>query len=130
MGDAIALIECLNGGGIGVSLLPVVVINREFRRQIMAVGIRSGRILKIHKKWADGFTVIWQILIIALFGGVYFGLSHLQTDRQDRNSALILLAVVIIVAAIWQAAGMAVARVHMLLEGIDLERKHAGSLSS
>jgi hypothetical protein len=89
----------------------------------MATETPSGRIIRIHKKWADGLTIIWQILVIAVFGGIFLLFEHLQVDVQDRNSALILLAAVTIVSAIWQAAGLAVARVHMLLQGIDLERK-------
>jgi hypothetical protein len=88
----------------------------------MATETPSAQIIRIHKKWADGFTIIWQILVIVLFGGIYLLLGHLQVGEQDRNSALILLAVVVIVSAIWQAVGLAVARVHMLMQGIDLQR--------
>lgn len=88
----------------------------------MIVETPSARIIRIHKKWADGLTIIWQILVVAVFGGLFLLLEHLQADPQDRNSSLILLAAVVIVSAIWQAAGLAVARVHMLMQGIDLDR--------
>lgn len=88
----------------------------------MTTETSSARIIRIHKKWADGLTIIWQILVVMVFGGIFVLLEYSQLDVQNRNSALILLAVVTIVTAIWQAAGLAVARVHMLIEGIDLDR--------
>src|ERR1700728_2963406 len=90
------------------------------RSKLMATETPSARIIRIHKKWADGLTIIWQILVITLFGGFYLLLEYLQVDAQDRNSALILLVAVTVVSAIWQAVGLAVAIVHMAMLGSDL----------
>lgn len=80
------------------------------------------RIIKLHKRWADGWTLLWMIFAFLLFGGIYIGLEQLGVGAAEQMAAFILLSVMVLVAAIWQSAGMGVARVHMVLNGIDLER--------
>ena len=29
------------------------------------------RIIKLHKRWADGYTLLWQVFVVLPFGGVY-----------------------------------------------------------
>ena len=41
----------------------------------------------------------------------------------ERAGAFVLLAAMVLATAIWQAVGLGVARVHMLLDGIDLETR-------
>ena len=81
------------------------------------------RIIKLHKRWADGWTLLWQIFALLLFGGIYIGLEQFGVGAAERPAAFILLGVMVLVAAIWQSTGLGVARVHMLLNGIDLERQ-------
>jgi hypothetical protein len=80
------------------------------------------RIIKLHKRWADGLTLLWQILALLLFGGIYIGLEQFGVGAAERSAAFILLGVMVLVEAIWQSTGLGVARVHMLLSGIDLEQ--------
>ena len=80
------------------------------------------RIIKLHKRWADGYTLFWQIFVVLLFGGIYFVLEEFGAGAAERTDAFVLLAVMVLVAAIWQSTGLGIARVHMLLRGIDLER--------
>jgi hypothetical protein len=80
------------------------------------------RIIKLHKRWADGLTLLWQIFALLLFGGIYIGLEQFGVGAAEQSVAFILLAVMVLVAAIWQSTGLGVARVHMLLNGIDLEQ--------
>ena len=77
---------------------------------------------RLHKRWADGYILLWQLFIFLLFGGIYFVLEQMSVDAQERTAALVLLAAIVLVSAIWQATGLGIARVHMLLNGIDLER--------
>lgn len=79
------------------------------------------RIIKMHKRWADGYTLLWQMFVLLLFGGIYIGLEQIGVGAAERAAALILLSVMVLVAAIWQSTGLGIARVHMLLDGIDLE---------
>jgi hypothetical protein len=45
-----------------------------------------------------------------------------QERAEERTAALVLLAVMVLIAAVWQATGLGIARVHMVLSSIDLER--------
>jgi hypothetical protein len=54
--------------------------------------------------------------------GLFF-IDQSGIDAAERACALVFLACMILVAAIWQAVGLGVARVHMVLSGIDLERR-------
>jgi hypothetical protein len=80
------------------------------------------RIFKLHKRWADGLTLLWQMFVLLLFGGIYIALEQFDVAAAERSTVLIFLGVMVLVAAIWQSTGLGVARVHMLLNGIDLER--------
>jgi hypothetical protein len=88
------------------------------------------RIIKLHKRWADGYTLFWQMFIFLLFGGIYFVLEQIDVGTQERTTAFVLLAAMVLVAAIWQATGLGIARIHMLLNGIDLEQPSSGENSS
>ena len=79
------------------------------------------RILKMHKGWADKFTLFWQGFILLLFGGIYFFLDQLGVDAADRTNALMLLSTMVLTAAVWQAVGLAIARIDMVIRGINLE---------
>jgi hypothetical protein len=79
-------------------------------------------IIKLHKRWADGLTLLWQIFALLLFGAIYIGLEQFGVGAAERSAAFVLLAVMVLIAAIWQSTGPGVARVHMLLNGIDLEQ--------
>jgi hypothetical protein len=68
------------------------------------------RIIKLHKRWADGLTLLWQTFALLLFGGIYVGLKQFGVGAAERSAAFILLGVM--VAAIWQSTGLGVARVH------------------
>lgn len=84
------------------------------------------RILRLHKTWADRYTLLWHLMILLLFAGAWFLLNQSGVDAAERAGAFVFLAVMILAAAVWQAVGLAVARVHMLLIGIDLEARSKG----
>lgn len=79
------------------------------------------QILKLHKGWADRYTLLWQLFVLALLAGLEFILSYVGIELPERTALVTLLATMVIVAAIWEAAGVAIARVHMILSDIDLE---------
>lgn len=87
----------------------------------MRLESQGTRILRLHKRWADCWTLLWQGFVLLLFGGIYFLLDEAGVASADRAAPLVLLAVMVLVAAIWQAAGLAVARIHMLIERVDLD---------
>lgn len=79
------------------------------------------QILRLHKTWADRHILLWQIFILLLFGGIYFLLEKSGVDAAEQAGAFVLLAVMVLAATIWLAVALGVARVHMLLKGIDLD---------
>lgn len=78
-------------------------------------------IIKLHKAWADRYTIVWQIIAVGVIAGIYILTQQIEVAPQERTNALILLAAIVIVSAVWQAAGLAVARIHMIVRGIALE---------
>ena len=80
------------------------------------------RMIRLHKAWADRYTILWQFIIVILFGGIYAVLGEAHASASDRTDALILLAVMVLSGVVWQAVGLGVARVHMLIAGIDLDK--------
>lgn len=77
--------------------------------------------LRLHKRWADAHSAIWQIITVGLFVGVYILLDQIGVAPVERTDVFILLAAVLLSAAVWQAVGLGVYRVHLLFKGIDLE---------
>jgi hypothetical protein len=81
------------------------------------------RIIRLHKKWADGYTLLSQLVILLLFTGIYLLFEQAGIGAAERAGAFVLLAAMVLATAIWQAVGLGVARVHMLLDGMDLETR-------
>lgn len=79
------------------------------------------QILKLHKGWADRLTMLWQLIALLLFGAIYFLFDQAGVSGDERTSAFVLLAVMILIAAVWQAAGLGIARIDMLMKGINLK---------
>lgn len=82
-------------------------------------------ILKLHKSWADRTTLFWQMFVLLLFGGIYILLDQAGIAALDRTGTLLILAVMVLIAAIWQAIGLGIARIHMVLRDVDLETGHS-----
>jgi hypothetical protein len=79
------------------------------------------RILKLHKRWADRYTLGWLGFTVLLLTGFQFVLDRAGVEAAERTMIVLLLAVIVLVAAIWQAIGLGIARVHMIVSGINLE---------
>jgi hypothetical protein len=58
------------------------------------------RIIKLHERWADGYTVIWLGFVLTLLTGVLFALEYAPVEQGARIAILVLLAAMVIVAAI------------------------------
>jgi hypothetical protein len=81
------------------------------------------QIIRLHKTWADRYMVFWQVLTLLVFFGAYLVLSESNAEPAASTGALVLLATIVLIAAIWQAVGLAVARVHLILKGVNLENQ-------
>lgn len=80
------------------------------------------RITKPHKRWADRYTLAWLGFAVLLLTGFQFVLDRAGIEAAERTAGMLLLVLVVLLAAIWQAIGLGIARVHMIMRNIDLER--------
>ena len=80
------------------------------------------RIIKLHKHRADRFTLRWLGFALLLLTGFQVVLDRFAIAAAGRTGVMILLALLILIATVWQAVGLGVARAPMLMKGINLER--------
>jgi hypothetical protein len=73
------------------------------------------RIIRAHWGWAGWYAMIWVIVTVLTFGGIFLIFDFLGADDSIRTPALVLLATITIVNAIWRAAGMLAARIELML---------------
>ena len=68
-----------------------------------------------HISWSHRFALFWLVLSLVLFGGAY-ALAEIG-DMSDANRTLmfVMLGTIIVTNAIWQAAGLALARLENLI---------------
>jgi hypothetical protein len=80
------------------------------------------RIIKLHKGWADRYSLMWLGFALLLVTGFQFVLERAGIEAAERTGVMLLLGLIVLLAAIWQAVGLGIARIHMIMKGIDLER--------
>src|SRR5258705_13997324 len=80
----------------------------------MAANARSIEVLKTHKRWADVYSLISIVLVVGLMSITALLADATNTDTATRVEMFITVAAVVIVVSIWQAAGLALARVHKI----------------
>ena len=78
-------------------------------------------ILRLHTSWSDRYMVIWCGIAVLMFAGSYFIARVAGVDAAGRATAYVLIGTLLMLGAIWHAAGLLIARIHMLLEGTALE---------
>jgi hypothetical protein len=81
----------------------------------MAVNARSIEVLKTHKRWADVYSLISVVLVVGLVSVTALLADAANTDMATRIGMFVTMTAVVIVVSIWQAAGLAVARLHRIL---------------
>lgn len=77
-------------------------------------------IIRLHKRWADGYTPISQVLILLLSGGAYILSQHTGLGAPERIGAFILFTAIILATVFWQAVRLGIVRAPMIMRGIDL----------
>jgi hypothetical protein len=82
----------------------------------MALEEREIAIIRKHKRWADGYSMIWNVLAFAVLAGTYGLLTMLDASDTDRVCLMIVAATLVLVNAVWQAAGMALAAMERTLQ--------------
>jgi hypothetical protein len=81
----------------------------------MAMNERSVEILKAHKRWADLYSLISIVLVVGLVAITAMLADAANTDMATRIGMFVAMTAVVIVVSIWQAAGLAVARIHKII---------------
>ena len=71
------------------------------------------RILREHWEWAGRYAIFWVVFTIVIFGGAHLLFDYLGTDDQTRVLAFIFLATLVLVNAVWRAAGALAARLEL-----------------
>jgi hypothetical protein len=78
------------------------------------------RLLQEHKRWADRFAMAYIVFTVCLFVGSAVLLDSLDATSDVRLAALLLLGIIVIVHAIWMAAGVAVAHLNEIVASTNL----------
>jgi hypothetical protein len=81
----------------------------------MAANTRSIEVLKTHKRWADVYSLISIVLVVGLMSITALLADAANADTATRVGMFITIVAVVIVGSIWQAAGLAVTRVHRII---------------
>jgi Kef-type K+ transport system membrane component KefB len=81
----------------------------------MAMNERSIEILKTHKRWADVYSLISIVLVVGLVAITAILADAANADMATRIGMFVTMTAIIIVVSIWQAAGLAVARIHKII---------------
>jgi hypothetical protein len=68
-----------------------------------------------HMSWSQKFALFWLALSLLLFGGAYALAEFGDMPEATRALMFIVLGTIIIINAIWQATGLALARLENLI---------------
>jgi hypothetical protein len=80
-------------------------------------------VLKIHKAWADRFSIFSIVLVVGLMVTAAALAEMAKADAATQTGMMIIMGTIVIVVCIWQAAGMVAARIHELI----LEQRDAAT---
>jgi hypothetical protein len=73
------------------------------------------RVIRAHWEWAGRYAMVWIIVTVLIFGGIFLMFDFLGADDSVRTPSLVMLATITIVNAIWRAAGVLAARIELML---------------
>ena len=73
------------------------------------------RILRAHWEWSASYALLWIIVTIIIFGGIFAVLDFVGAGEHVQIPSLILLLAITTVNAIWRAAGVLAARIELIL---------------
>ena len=71
--------------------------------------------LRIHKRWADPFSLVSIVLVVGLLGVTATLADYANADLATRIGMLMIMAAVIIVVCVWQAAAFVAAAIQNLI---------------
>jgi Kef-type K+ transport system membrane component KefB len=78
----------------------------------MAANERSIEIPKTHKRWTDVYSLVSIALVVGLVAITAMLADAANSDMATRIGMFVTMTAIVIVVSIWQAAGLAVVRIH------------------
>jgi hypothetical protein len=69
--------------------------------------------------WSHRFALFWLALSLVIFGGAYLLAEVSEMSETNRTLMFVMLGTIVVTNVIWQAAGLALAR----LENVILPRR-------
>lgn len=79
-------------------------------------------IIREHMGWARTYAIYWLVMCMVVFGAAYGIAEMIDISTELRAPLLVMLGTIIIVNAVWQAAGLMMVR----LEQVILPRVRPG----
>lgn len=73
------------------------------------------RSLRAHWEWSGRYAMLWIVVTVIIFGGIFAMLDILGAGERVQVPSLILLLAITTVNAIWRAAGVLAARIEVML---------------
>ena len=77
------------------------------------LGPEEMQILRETSEWAGRYAIYWLLFTISIFIGAHLLFEYLGADANTRILAFILLATLVLVNAVWHAAGAVAARIEL-----------------
>jgi hypothetical protein len=68
-----------------------------------------------HMSWSHKFAIFWLALSLLIFGAAYLLAEFGEMPEAGRTLMFIMLGTIIVTNAIWQAVGLALARLENLI---------------
>ena len=75
-----------------------------------------------HISWTYRFALFWFALSLVIFGGAYAVAEIGEMPEASRTLMFVMLGTILVINAVWQAAGLALARI----ENSILPRRNRG----
>jgi hypothetical protein len=73
------------------------------------------RVMRAHWEWSGRYAMLWIIVTIMIFSGVFLVLDYLDADDSSKTLSLFLLVTITLLNAVWRAAGALAARIELML---------------
>jgi hypothetical protein len=80
-------------------------------------------VMREHLSWCYRFAMFWFVLALVVFGAAYLLADAAQLSDSNRTLMFVMLATIIVTSAVWQAIGLALARLENFILP-RLQRNH------
>ena len=78
--------------------------------------------IREHMRWARTYALYWLVMCLVLFGGAYAIAEFTELAVELRVPLLLMVGTIIVVNAVWQAAGLTIIRLEQIVLPRAVER--------